>query len=173
MWNIRPEKTADHAQIADVVARAFGSQNEARLVEAIRGSENYVPDWALVAAADGRIVGNVMVSFVGLRDGDRELRVPTLSPLAVDPSHHGHGIGSELVREVTRRVDDAGEPLIVLEGSPVYYARFGFVFAEPLGITIDLPEWAPREAAQVMKLRRYRPSVRGHVVYPAAFADVT
>jgi putative acetyltransferase len=78
-----------------------------------------------------------------------------------------------LVRAVTAVVDSADEPMIVLEGSPRYYPRFGFEYAVPLGITIQLPDWAPAEAAQVLRLRRYDPAVRGQLVYPAAFDVVT
>ncbi len=59
--------------------------------------------------------------------------------------------------------------MIVLEGSPWYYPRFGFEYAVPLGITINLPDWAPAEAAQVLRLNRYDSSIRGHLIYPAAF----
>jgi len=166
---IRPEREADRDAIASVVTRAFGSPNEAQLVAALRASENYVPEWSLVATVDASVVGHVMVSYMTLRDGTVECRVAGLSPLAVDPDHQARGIGSALVRAVVAVVDTAGEPLIVLEGSPWYYPRFGFEHAVPLGITINLPEWAPAEAAQVVRLSNYDPSIGGVVVYPPAF----
>ena len=169
---IRTEEPDDVDAIAAVVARAFASDAEARLVAAIRASSNFVPDWSLVAIIDSNIVGHVMVSYVGLRDSDVERRIPSLSPLAVDPEVQGRGIGSALVRAVTERVDTAGEPLIVLEGIPQYYRRFGFEHAVPLGISIDLPSWAPAEAAQVLRLSAYDPRIRGRVDYPPAFKAV-
>jgi hypothetical protein len=39
----------------------------------------------------------------------------------------------------------------------------------PLGLHINLPSWAPSEAGQVLRLHNYDPSLRGRVVYPAAF----
>jgi putative acetyltransferase len=42
----------------------------------------------------------------------------------------------------------------------------------PHGIAIPLPSWAPSEAAQVMRLRRYDPGLKGQVVYPPAFGDL-
>jgi predicted N-acetyltransferase YhbS len=45
--NIRPETEADYDAVAEVTAAAFGKQDEARLVEAIRSSEEYVPELAL------------------------------------------------------------------------------------------------------------------------------
>jgi putative acetyltransferase len=170
---IRTEQPADVETISMVVQRAFGSDVEPRLVEAIRASPNFVPDWSLVALIDDEIVGHVLVSYVELRDGAVERRVCSLAPLAVDPEHQRRGVGSALTRAVISCVDDAGEPLIVLEGHPSYYPRFGFEPAAALGIVIELPEWAPPEAAQVRRLRAYDPSIRGRVVYPPAFDVVT
>jgi putative acetyltransferase len=169
---IHTEQSSDRDAIASVVTRAFASHAESRLVDAIRASRNFVPDWSLVATVQSRIVGHVMVSYVDLHGSDAQRRIPSLSPLAVDPDLHNQGIGSALVRAVTERVDAAGEPLIVLEGSPRYYARFGFEYAVPLGISIDLPAWAPPEAAQVRRLRRYDACIRGKVAYPPAFDTV-
>ena len=166
---IRAERVDDIGAISDVVAAAFKSAVEARLVDAIRASPNFVPEWSLVAEVDGRVVGHVMVSFVGLHDETNEHRVASLSPLAVAPDFHRRGIGSRLVRDVTAKVDAAGEPLVVLEGSPVFYGRLGFEYSVPHGIHINLPDWAPREAAQMMRLTNYDPTIRGTVVYPPAF----
>jgi putative acetyltransferase len=166
---IRAERVDDTGAISEVVAAAFGSPVEARLVDAIRASPNFVPEWSLVAELEGRVVGHVMVSFVSLRDGAKQHRVASLSPLAVAPDCHGRGIGSALVRAVTAKVDAAGEPLVVLEGSPVFYGRVGFEHSVPHGIRIDLPEWAPPEAAQIIRLANYDASIRGKIAYPPAF----
>jgi len=173
---IRPEEPRDRDAIAEVVTAAFGSRlesTEARLVAAIRASENYRPGLALVAELDGEIVGHVMVSFVGLDDGDTVHRVPSLSPLAVAPRCQRAGIGSALVREVVRRADAAGDPFVVLEGDPRYYSRLGFEHSVPHGIDITLPSWAPPEAAQVLLLTHHDPALRGRVVYPPAFDEAT
>lgn len=170
---IRPEEPADHAAITEVVTAAFGSPAEAVLVERIRASPNYHPEYALVAELDGRVVGHVMVSDVTLRTGGGDRPILSLSPLAVAPDRHGQGIGSALVRAVAALVDAAGHPFIVLEGSPAYYARFGFVDARSHGIRIHLPDWARPEAGQVLALANDDPTIGGEVVYPPAFADVT
>ena len=170
---LRSEVRADHFAIAAVVAAAFASPVEAQLVDAIRNSPNFVPEWSVVAVLSEEIVGHVMCSYVTLRSGSNERRVVSLSPLAVAPKHHGSGIGSALVREVAARVDRADEPFIVLEGSPIYYSRFGFEPATPLGLNISLPDWASPEAAQVLRLRNYTPDLQGDIVYPPAFDAVT
>jgi len=126
-----------------------------------------------VAVHDALVVGHVMVSYVELHDGSEVRRITSLSPLAVDPDVHARGIGSTLVRAVLERVDDAREPLVVIEGDPRYYGRLGFEWAPEHGISITLPDWAPAEAAQVYRLASYEPTIRGHVVYPPAFGGVT
>ena len=170
---IRPEEPADFAAIASVVQAAFGSPDEPQLVAAIRASPEYVPEWALVAELDGDIVGHVMINYATIVDGDTERRIAMLSPLAVAPAHHGDGIGSALVREVTALADAAGEPAVILEGSPTYYRRFGFEHSLKYNIEITLPSWAPPEAAQVLRLKNYDPSLRGRVLYPRAFDIVS
>ncbi len=170
---IRPETPADHDAIAAVVGRAFGSPAEPRLVEAIRASGEYLAELALVATVDGTIVGHVMISGCRLieqrSEGTTERSIVMLSPLAVDPDFHGRGVGSELVRSVTDLADRRGEPLVVLEGDPGYYSRFGFEAAAGHGITMPLPDWAPLEAAQVLRLTNDDPTLRGRVIYPASF----
>jgi putative acetyltransferase len=156
------------------VRDAFGGDVEPKLVDDIRADACYRPELALVAEVDGAIVGHVMISWCDLRDDERDVthRVAMLSPLAVDPSMQRDGVGSTLVREVCARADAAGDPLVILEGSPAYYPRFGFVDARTHGITIHLPDWAPPEAGQVLPLSSYDPSVAGRAVYPPPFDGV-
>lgn len=172
---IRPERRDDHAEIRRVVGAAFGSDAEADLVDRIRSSPGYVPEMALVAVGDeppGHILGHVMISGATLRHEHGDRRIVMLSPLAVDPPMQGTGIGGALVRAATAIADELGEPLVILEGSPRYYGRFGFEHSLEHGIRIELPDWAPPEAAQVLRLRAHDatdPTLRGDVIYPAAF----
>ena len=116
-----------------------------------------------------------MVSYAVLHDPDTDVRhrVANLSPLAIAPDFRRRGIGSALIRQVTERADERGEPLVVLEGSARFYRRFGFEHSVPYGIHITLPSWEPPEAAQVLRLGHYDPSIRGRVVHPSAFDTVT
>jgi putative acetyltransferase len=126
---------------------------------------------ALVAERDGDVVGHVMVSDCALHDDERGVvhTIAMLSPLAVAPDVQRDGIGSALVRSVCGIADDAGDQVVILEGSPRYYPRFGFVDARTLGITIHLPDWAPPEAGQALPLRAWDGSLAGNVVYPPPF----
>ena len=126
-----------------------------------------------MAEVDEQVVGHVMISYTSLRGGDAEWKVPQLSPLAVAPAFQKRGIGSALVREVTSRARERGEPLVVLQGSPAFYGRLGFEAAVPLGIRMALPAWAPIEAAQVLRFEGYDRTMRGLVVDPPAFDEIT
>jgi putative acetyltransferase len=172
---IRTERAADHAAVADVVRRAFVDEPQVvGMVSAIRESSRSRSGLAFVARVEGEIVGFVMCSGTDLVDDDGTIRdVLTLTPLAVVPEFQRRGIGSALVGAAIREADRRHEPLVVLEGSPRYYARLGFRFAPDFGIHIDLPDWAPREAAQVYPLSSYDPQVRGRVEYPPAIAALS
>jgi putative acetyltransferase len=163
---IRRETAADYPAVAEVTAAAFGKQDEARLVEAIRASDGYVPELSLVAEEGGRIVGHVMLSYAGLEGSDTPLL--QLSPLSVAPDRHGGGIGSALTREALRLADERGEPLVLVLGHPTYYPRFGFRAASTLGIEAPDPDW-PDEAFMAVPLTAHDPSIRGRVVFPPAF----
>jgi putative acetyltransferase len=171
---IEREQPADSAAVRTVVRAAFAHQDGvAELVELIRASPRYVPELALVARIHRQLAGFVMLSQAEVVDdaGDRH-EVLTLSPLAVAPNLQGRGIGSALVRAGLRAAAGRPEPLVVLEGSPRYYPRFGFRDCRELGISIALPDWAPAEAGMVFRLPCYDARVRGRLVYPPAFAAI-
>jgi putative acetyltransferase len=56
---IRAETPDDVDAIAAVTAAAFAKEREARMVEAIRASDGFVPELSLVADDAGEIVGHV------------------------------------------------------------------------------------------------------------------
>jgi putative acetyltransferase len=163
---IRRETEADYPAVAEVTAAAFGQQDEALLVEAIRASDEYVPELTLVAEEAERIVGHVMYSYSKL-DGSYT-RLLQLSPLSVAPDRQGAGIGSALTRESLWLADERGEPLVLVLGHPTYYPRFGFRPASTLGLAAPNPEW-PDEAFMAVPLAAYDPALRGRVRFAPAF----
>ncbi len=171
---IEPERAEDLLAVRDLLRRAFADQpSVADLVELIRASAHYVPELALVARAGRDVVGFVMISHAEVVDsGESRHDVLTLSPLAVAPEQQRQGIGSDLVRAGLAAADTHGPGLVTLEGSPTYYSRLGFRRAADYAVSIDLPDWAPPEAAQVYALTAYDAAVRGRLVYPPAFDAV-
>lgn len=170
---IRPEIAADYDAIATVTRVAFGKDGElvAELVNNIRNSPNYIPELSLVAANDGKIVGHIMLSHLDLDDNGTIHRVVTLSPISIKPEMQKKGIGSSLIKTAIKKADALGEPLIMLEGDPNFYLRFGFKPGKEFGISIALPHWAP-EAAMILPLSKYSQDIKGKIVYPSYFDKV-
>ncbi len=162
---IRAETEGDRRAIADVTTAAFGQEDEARLVEAIRACDEFVPELSLVAEENGRIVGHIMFSYSALEGSDT--RLLQLSPLSVAPDRQGHGIGSALIRKALRLADEQGEPLVLVLGHTTYYPRFGFRPASTLGLQPPNPDW--EAAFMVVPLKAYDPSLRGSVTFAPPF----
>lgn len=144
---------------------AFGGTIEGDIVAAIRASDRFVPDMSLVAVSGGQTLGHVISSYadVTLVSGTR--RVLLVGPLAVVPAHQRQGIGSTLMRETIRVADELGEPLLLLEGNPAYYGRFGFSRADEQGIEPP-PEALAAKYFMMRPLAAYDDSIRGRAVYP-------
>jgi putative acetyltransferase len=161
---IRPETAADYVAIRKVNDEAFGRTLEGRLVDAIRESDRFVPELSLVAVSEGQTHGHVISSYVDVEPGAR--RVLQVGPLAVLPSHQRRGIGSALMGETIRIADARGEPLLLIEGNPEYYERFGFTRADAVGIEPP-PEAHGPEYFMIRPLAGYDPAFRGRAIYPS------
>jgi putative acetyltransferase len=157
--------------IREVTAAAFAPDDgslamEAWLIDALRGTEAWIPQLSLVAIEASEVVGHVLCTRAHVGPAP----VLGLGPLSVRPSAQRSGIGSALVRTVLARAETMGEPLVGLLGSPEYYFRFGFRLSGEHGIEPPRPEWAPH--FQVLALPAYDPSVRGTFVYPRPFMEL-
>ena len=162
---IRVAADDDWAAIVEVHRRAFGGDEVPVLVEKLRTGGYDVPSLSFVAEVEGRVVGNVMNSWVRVERHGRP--VLQLSPLGVLPEYQRRGFGGALVRAAITGARTLGEPLLLVEGSPRYYSRFGFVRADELGL-MPPPE-APDWAFQVALLDRSAQLPAGQVVYSPPF----
>ena len=160
---IRAETLDDYDDIRRINDEAFGEQVESRLVAAIRACDRFVPELSLVAVSEGQSLGHVISSYVDLVPGRR--RVLQVGPLAVLPPHQRRGIGSALMHETIRLADERAEPLLLIEGNPRYYERFGFSRADAAGIEPP-PEAHGPQYFMFRPLRAYDPSLTGRAVYP-------
>ncbi|MGH9547749.1 MAG: GNAT family N-acetyltransferase [Terriglobales bacterium] len=170
---IRAEHPADFEAIDSVHRRAFKlahGESVAELVRKIRSSNRYVPDFALVASRNGSVIGHILVSYTDLVANGNMRQILMLSPLGVDPEFQRAGVGSALTKEVLKLADERSEPIVVLEGNPAYYLRFGFRPARSLAI--EFPAHVPEEAAQACPLSAYDSTLSGRVIYPSAFDDL-
>jgi putative acetyltransferase len=164
---VRVATDDDWPAILDVHRRAFGDDDVPRIAAELRASGISVPELSFVATtADDTVVGHVMSSWSGLEASPA--RLLQLSPLGVLPEHQRHGHGSALVRESLAGARRRAEPLLLVEGSPAYYGRFGFVRADELGL-LPPPEALYDWAFQVAVLDESVELPRGRVVYPEPF----
>jgi putative acetyltransferase len=163
---VRRELPEDEREISDVVEAAFDDASVAEFTESIRASAGYVPELTFVAEDGGEIVGFTMLSRVEVEGLARRLLI--LTPMAVLPDRQRRGVGTAVVRSAVAAAEQLGEPLVLVEGVPAYYPRFGFVSATALGL--ERPdERIPDQAWLALPLRAYDPSIRGRVVYPPFF----
>lgn len=168
---VRHERADDGAAVADVVTAAFGDGGSvARLVADLRELVGPGRGASLVAEVDGEVVGHTMVTPSILDAPKRLVDVLVLSPLAVRPDRQGGGIGTALVRGALDEAQRQGVPAVFLEGSPAYYARFGFLpggehgFRKP---SLRIPD----PGFQVALLAAHEPWMTGTLVYAHQFWD--
>ena len=169
---VRREAAADVSATRAVQVAAFQKQDandepaEARLLDALRVCDGWLPGLSIVAELDDTVVGHVVTTrgFVG------DTPVLGLGPIGVLPSHQGRGIGLALMHASIGAADALGEPLIALLGSPGYYSRFGFVASTTVGVSAPDPAWGP--AFQVRTLTMHRAEIRGRFAYAGPFDEM-
>jgi putative acetyltransferase len=171
MITIRPETAEDYAAIHEVNALAFGREEEARLIEALRRLPDFVPELSLVAIEAGQIVGHILFSPMVIETKDGAVPALALAVLAVRPEFQNQGIGSELVFGGLERCRALGHRIVVVVGHPAYYPRFGFSPARARGLEAPFP--VPDEAFMVLELAPGAlGGVAGMVRYPPPFDQV-
>ena len=132
MLEIRRETASDHEAVSRVVTLAFGRENVARLVDALRDAGRVL--LSLVAEDNGAIVGHIMFSRMTIDSGPITHPAVCLSPLGVIPTRQGQGIGGRLIQAGLAELRDAGHGAVFLLGHPSYYPRFGFRPARDFGV---------------------------------------
>lgn len=167
---IREELSGDIAAVREVNKRAFGQDQEANIVDALRS--NGAALLSLVATLDGQVVGHIMYSpaTIGEERG-ASVTGAGLAPMAVLPEHQRRGIGSKLIEAGTQNLKAGGCPYIIVLGHPNYYPRFGFTPASTFGIKC---EWdVPPEVFMILVLDQTKMSdVSGLAKYRPEFSTV-
>lgn len=164
---MRFERPDDAAGIRETNELAFESPLEAGLVDALRGSADYL---SLVATMDEQIVGHILFTPVRL-EPPAGAAIAGLAPMAVRPEHQRLGIGGQLIRAGLDACRDRGYSAVVVLGHPEYYPRFGFVPGHTFGLTCEFP--TPPEAFMAIELvPDALKGVSGLARYLPAFAEV-
>ena len=159
MIELREERVGDVRAVRDVNRLAFGQDQEANIVDALRSNGAVL--CSLVAIVDGQVVGHIMYSPLSVGD----TQAAALGPMAVMPEHQRQGIGSQLIEAGNAKLKEAGCAFVVVVGHPEYYPRFGFRPASTYGVTSEweLPDNAfmmlvldPRKMQRVGGVAKYR-----------------
>lgn len=166
---IREEQAADHAAVYKLHQVAFGQDDEAKLVDALRQGDAFIPALSLVALIDDVIVGHILFTRIHIRNASGEdADSLALAPVAVLPAHQRHGIGGRLIRAGLAMARRLGHASCIVLGHQDYYPRFGFRPASAWAIRS--PFDVPDEVFMAMELVPYGlRDVSGEVVYPEAF----
>lgn len=124
---VRDVLAGDEADIHALVAAAFPSDMEARLVHKLRHCGALVLEQVAVDAA-GKIVGHIAYSRVtpAATGRGQAIQIACLAPVSVWPDRQRTGIGSVLIQASLDRLKELGEELVLVLGPPAYYPRFGF-----------------------------------------------
>lgn len=162
---IRREQSADYQATEALALAAFDPDTRvAELVRRLRASNSLISELNLVAQVEGIVVGHIMFSRARITSGHD---LALLSPLGVLPAYQRQHIGSALMQHALAWLEASSYPVVVLEGVPSYYPRFGFVPAQPLGI--DPPFNLPQAVWQAYCLPAYSSQIKGQVCYPDPF----
>jgi len=160
MLTIRSEIPENIDSIRFVNEQAFGSKEEAEIVEKLRNRTALTI--SLIAVQKHEIVGHIAFSPVVIESGSSGFEAITLAPMSVLPAYQRQGIGGQLVRAGLEECRKIGHEIVVVLGHPTYYPRFGFIPATQKGITCEFE--VPEEAFMVLELRDGALAGRGGLV---------
>ncbi|MCH4886146.1 N-acetyltransferase [Acidaminobacter sp. JC074] len=153
------ESPDDYKEIDQVLISAFETDEEMKLVNCLRDSNEYIHHLSTVAKLDGKVIGHCMMTKIKVGGHEGYL---ALAPVAVHESYQGKSVGSLLIRDSIKRADEYKG--IVVLGHKDYYPKFGFELASKYGI--ECPFKVPDENYMYLKISD---SDSGVVEYSKAF----
>lgn len=141
---IRRETQDDFDPIYELVKGAFetakvSNGKEQDYVNYLRNSGNYIPELALVAEEEGKLIGHIMLTRMDIVGEEGRHESLLLAPISVELAHRNKGVGSALIRESFKRAREMNFTSVLLVGDPAYYQRFGFRRSIEFGIKYATP----------------------------------
>lgn len=170
---IRREKHGDFREVFELNHIAFGQDNEAKLVDALRINQiAFVPELSIVATDNNKIVGHILFSKISIKDDKGNLNESLgLAPMAVRPEYQKCGIGGQLIRKGFEVAKELGFKSVIVLGHEHYYPKFGFQPADKW--KIKAPFDVPSNVFMAIELATDGlKNISGTVVYPKEFETV-
>lgn len=174
---IRKEEVKDYNTVFDLVRKAFENEvmsdhQEHFLVNRLRETDSFIPELSLVAEMQGKIVGYILLTEIGILNEETQLVTKSLAlaPVAVLPEYQNKGIGGALIKASHDKAKSLGRTSIIVLGHANYYPKFGYKQAIDFGI--KMPFEVPHENSMALELvEKSLVNVSGTVVYPTAFFE--
>ncbi|MCC6600056.1 MAG: N-acetyltransferase [Crocinitomicaceae bacterium] len=170
---IRQETPDDFKEIFEINRIAFGQENEAKLITALRNNHAvFVPELSIVATKNDKVIGHILFTKILIKDNRGNMHGSlALAPMAVIPEFQKRGVGRRLIREGLEAARKSGFKSVIVLGHEHYYPKFGFEPAEKWGI--NAPFNVPSNAFMVIELvKDGLKNISGTVFYPKEFETV-
>jgi len=161
---IRQEQPTDYDEVYELVKASFrtaphGDGTEADYLNDVRKRNTFIPELSLVAVADGKIVGQIVLYKTEIVTDHDELTELVLSPMCVHPEYFRRGIASKMIDTAISKAKDMGFRAVFLCGTPDFYTKFGFAPTYEFGIFHVKDE--SRTAKWSMALELFKGSLNG------------
>ena len=170
---LRQEKQDDFTDIFEVNQLAFGQENEAKLVDALRNNPtSFVPELSIVATEKNKIVGHILFTKINIKDEQgNNYESLGLAPIAVRPESQKKGIGGQLIRKGLEVARGLGFKSVIVLGHEHYYPKFGFEPSEKWNV--KSPFDVPSKCFMAIELvKDGLKNMSGTVIYPKEFETV-
>lgn len=170
---VRTENSSDQKAVFEINTLAFGQENEARLVDALRQNHSvFIPELSLVATIGSEVAGHILFTKIQILDiNGNSHQSLALAPMAVAPKFQKSGIGSLLIRKGIETAKILDYQSVIVLGHEHFYPKFGFIPAAKWNI--KAPFDVPPEVFMAMELENGAlQNVTGTVVYPGEFTAV-
>lgn len=169
----RPETQDDFQEVFEINHKAFGQQNEAKLVNALRNNPNvFIPELSIVASKNNAIIGHILFTKINIKNDDKTLNESlAIAPMAVLPEFQKNGIGGQLIRRGLETAKQLGYQSVIVLGHEDYYPKFGFEPAEKWNIKAPF-DVASNVFMAIELVKGSLENISGTVIYPKEFETV-
>lgn len=125
---------------------------------------------SLVSEVSERITGHILFTPAVIESKNTKMQGMGLAPMAVLPEYQKQGIGSALVREGLKRLEQTRCLFVIVLGHSAYYPKFGFKKACSYGIK---SEWdVPDEVFMIIVFDKAQlQGISGVAKYRSEFAE--